>query len=159
MWIWFLCQRQWGEIDTCSRRRIVFVQTASVSNCKQESTHSCQGVDGSTFYVYGLPDQLISDNGKEFVNNLWRDLFSEFRIQHTITPPYNPSSNPVERFHRKITDLLLGDPEYKIIGTCGLIPQCLNIIQWVAVQELHQITLCSDAKQLYLWTGCSLHPL
>ena len=39
------------------------------------------------FNVYGLPDQLHSDNGKEFVNNLWRELFSEFKIQHTTTPP------------------------------------------------------------------------
>ena len=45
--------------------------------------------------IYGLPDQLHSDNGREFVNNLWRELFSEFKIQHTTTPPYNPSSNPV----------------------------------------------------------------
>ena len=37
------------------------------------------------FNVYGLPDQLHSDNGKEFVNNLWRELFSEFKIQHTTT--------------------------------------------------------------------------
>ena len=35
------------------------------------------------FNVYGLPDQLHSDNGKEFVNYLWRELFSEFKIQHT----------------------------------------------------------------------------
>ena len=52
------------------------------------------------FNIYGLPDQLHTDNGEEFVNNLWRELFSEFKIQHTTTPPYNPSSNPVERFHR-----------------------------------------------------------
>ena len=32
------------------------------------------------FNFYGLPDQLHSDNGKEFVNNLWRELFSEFTI-------------------------------------------------------------------------------
>ena len=25
------------------------------------------------FNVYGLPDQLHSDNGKEFANNLWRE--------------------------------------------------------------------------------------
>ena len=55
------------------------------------------------FNVYGLLDQLHSDNGKEFVNNLWRELFSEFKIQHTTTPPYNLSSNPVEHFHRTIT--------------------------------------------------------
>ena len=55
------------------------------------------------FNVYRLPDQLHSDNGKEFVNNLWSKLFSEFKIQHTTTPPYNLSYNPLERFHRKIT--------------------------------------------------------
>ena len=44
------------------------------------------------FKVYGLPDQLHLDNGKEFVNNLWRELFSELKIQHTTTPPYNPAS-------------------------------------------------------------------
>ena len=56
--------------------------------------------------VYGLPDQLHSDNGKEFVNNLWRELFSEFKIQPTTTPPYNLSSNHVERFHRTLTAML-----------------------------------------------------
>ena len=47
------------------------------------------------FSAYGLPSQLHSDNGKEFVNN-----------QHTATPLYNPSSNPVECFHRAFTALL-----------------------------------------------------
>ena len=37
------------------------------------------------FNVYGLPGQLHLDNGQEFVNNLWRELFSEFKIQHTTT--------------------------------------------------------------------------
>ena len=58
------------------------------------------------FNVYGLPDQLHSDNGKEFVNNLWRELFSEFKIQHTTTLPYNLSSNPVESLHRTIIAML-----------------------------------------------------
>ena len=58
------------------------------------------------FNICGLPDQLHSDNGKEFVNNLWRELFSEFKIQHTTTPPYNPSSNPVEHFHRTLIAML-----------------------------------------------------
>ena len=58
------------------------------------------------FNVYGLPDQLHSNNGKEFVNNLWRELFSEFKIQHTATPLYNLSYNPVEHFHRTIIDML-----------------------------------------------------
>ena len=44
------------------------------------------------FNVYGLPDQLHSDNGNEFVNNLWREFFSAFKIQYTTTLPYNLSS-------------------------------------------------------------------
>ena len=55
------------------------------------------------FNVYELPDQLHSDNGKEFVNNLWRELFSEFMIQHITTRLYNLSLIPVERFHRTLT--------------------------------------------------------
>ena len=43
------------------------------------------------FNVYGLPNQLHSDNGIEFVNNLWSKLFSEFKIQCTTTPTDNPS--------------------------------------------------------------------
>ena len=58
------------------------------------------------FNIYGLPDQLHSDNGKEFVNNLWRELFSEFKIQHTTTLPYNLTSNPIECFHQTIIAML-----------------------------------------------------
>ena len=50
------------------------------------------------FNIYELPDQLHSDNSKEFVDNLWKEMFSKFKIQHTTTPPYNPSSNSVEHF-------------------------------------------------------------
>ena len=62
------------------------------------------------FNIYRLQDQLHSDNGKEFVNK----LFSEFKIQHSTTPPYNPSFNPVECFHRIITAMLrMRGPEVK----------------------------------------------
>ena len=58
------------------------------------------------FNVNGLTDQLHSDNGKEIVNSLWKELLSEFKIQHTATPLYNPSYNLVERFHRTLTAML-----------------------------------------------------
>ena len=68
------------------------------------------------FNVYRLPNQLHSDNGREFVNNLRREWISEFKIQHTTTPLYNPSSNPVERFHGALTAMLQtrgpGEEEY-----------------------------------------------
>ena len=59
------------------------------------------------FNICWLPDQLHSDNGKEFVNKLWRELFLEFKIQHNTISPKNLSSNPVEPFHRIIIALLM----------------------------------------------------
>ena len=41
------------------------------------------------------------------MNNLWWELFSEFKIQHTTTPLYNPSSNLVEPFPQTLTAMLL----------------------------------------------------
>ena len=58
------------------------------------------------FSVFGLPNQIHSDNGKEFVSSLWVELFSELKILHTKTPPYNPSSNIVKRWHRTILSIL-----------------------------------------------------
>ena len=58
------------------------------------------------FSVFGLPNQIHRDNGKEFINKLWIELFSELKILHTKTLPYNPSSNIVERWHRTIVSIL-----------------------------------------------------
>ena len=64
------------------------------------------------FKVHVSPDQLHSDNCKEFVNNLLRELFSEFKIQHTTTTLYNPSSNLVERSQGQLLVCYRqGDPE------------------------------------------------
>ena len=81
------------------------------------------------FNIYGLSDQLHSDNGREFVNNLWKELSFEFKIQHTTTPQYNPSSNPVE-VSIEPSSLCSGGGEkvLKIIGICGLMLLCSCII-------------------------------
>ena len=79
---------------------------ARIRNRKKEAHTVAKVLMDTHFNVYGLPDQLHSDNVKEFVNNLWRELFSEFKIQHITTQPYNPFSNPVEFFHRTIIAML-----------------------------------------------------
>ena len=42
------------------------------------------------FSVFSLPNQIHSDNGSEFVNKLWAELFSELKILHTRTLPIQP---------------------------------------------------------------------
>ena len=51
------------------------------------------------FSHYGLPDQLVSDNGPQFMSN----EFSQFKrlkgIKHSLVAPYHPRSNEqAERF-------------------------------------------------------------
>ena len=85
------------ETDICSRRKIVSVDTVvCIQNQTRKHAPGAKVLMDKHFNIYWLPDHLHSDNGKEFVNNLRRELFSEFKIQHTTTLLYNLSSNPVD---------------------------------------------------------------
>ena len=56
--------------------------------------------------VYGCPQGIHSDQGTEFKNELWTEICDRLRIRKTTTPAYNPQSNPVERWHRTLNQLL-----------------------------------------------------
>ena len=45
------------------------------------------------FLRYGAPEQLVTDNGSENVNEVMRETLGELNIQHLTTFPYNPQSN------------------------------------------------------------------
>ena len=63
--------------------------------CNKEAGTVARVLIREHFSVLGLPNQIHSDNGPEFVNKLWVELFSELKILHTRIPPNNPSSNIV----------------------------------------------------------------
>mmetsp|Transcript_20732 Transcript_20732/g.61869 ORF Transcript_20732/g.61869 Transcript_20732/m.61869 type:complete len:706 (+) Transcript_20732:1048-3165(+) len=50
--------------------------------------------------------RIVSDNGREFKNQLFRTILKQFEIRFGYSIPYHPQSNPVERVHRYINDLL-----------------------------------------------------
>ena len=74
--------------------------------CNKEAGTVARVLICEHFSVFGLPNQIHSDNGAEFVNKLWIELLSELKILHTKTPPYNPSLNIIERWHRTIVSIL-----------------------------------------------------
>ncbi len=51
---------------------------------------------------WGCPVSIHSDQGKEFTAEVFLETMKTLGIQKTTTPPYNPQSNPVERFHRTL---------------------------------------------------------
>ena len=54
-------------------------------------------------YVFGAPRQIVSDSGREFDNDLLRELFGQLNVKHTLTAPYHPQSNAqIETFNKEL---------------------------------------------------------
>lgn len=52
---------------------------------------------------YGVPKVVTTDQGTQFMSNLFRELSSLFGMHHIHTTSYHPQSNGmVERFHRQL---------------------------------------------------------
>ena len=56
--------------------------------------------------VWGAPEKLFCDNGKELDNEVMRKMAEYLRITRIFSLPYLPRSNKVERLHRTIGPLL-----------------------------------------------------
>ena len=55
---------------------------------------------------FGCPTCIHTDQGKEFVNNIWSQLCDRLQIRKTTTPAYSPQGNLVERFHRSLNQIM-----------------------------------------------------
>lgn len=55
---------------------------------------------------YGFPTEIHTDQGAQFRSKLFEQVCEELGIKKTMTPPYNPKSNPVERTHRDLWSYL-----------------------------------------------------
>ena len=70
------------------------------------------------FAKYGLPEQIVSDNGPQFISEEFETFMKSNGVKHTRCSPYHPSSNgAVERFVRTFKQAMkAGDKD-------GLTPQ------------------------------------
>ena len=48
---------------------------------------------GIVFVRYGLPAQIVSDNGPPFLSAEYREFLRQNCIQRVLVSPYHPSSN------------------------------------------------------------------
>ena len=51
------------------------------------------------FSRFGLPNQIVSENGPQFISDVYHQFCTNNRIRQTLVAPYHPRSNgEVERF-------------------------------------------------------------
>ena len=72
----------------------------------KEADTVAQALMDAVITKWGCPVRIHSDNGKEFANRIFEAVCKLLQIEQTRTPPYNPSSNPVERFHRTLNAMI-----------------------------------------------------
>lgn len=56
--------------------------------------------------LFGAPNRTLTDNGARFGSRIFANLLREYNIQHSYAALYHPQSNPVERVHRTIKNML-----------------------------------------------------
>ena len=70
------------------------------------SKHALQKLTNDVIRRYGIPEEIHSDQGTHFTSRVFTEVAKELGIRHTTTPAYNPKSNPVERVHRDLGNML-----------------------------------------------------
>ena len=51
--------------------------------------------------VFGPSKKILTDNGKEFKNKMWDEVFKRLKMEHRVTPLYSPQCNGrIEGFHK-----------------------------------------------------------
>lgn len=79
------------------------------------------------FYKYDTPEMLISDNGKQFVSDLFKTFLAEHKIRHFLVPFYHPQSNPVEATNKNIKTQLRAEllRRAEHIDWSGILPRAV----------------------------------
>jgi transposase InsO family protein len=70
------------------------------------STQIAEILMNEIFTRYGLPKFILSDNGPQFVSNIFRNFCETFGIEQKLTANYHPQSNMTERVNRTLKPLI-----------------------------------------------------
>ena len=84
----------------------IFVQLPITIPSGQRQQHYHQ--KRQLFCVYGCPSLIISDQGREFINEMSDLLFTKTNTQHRVTSAYHPQTNGLtERFNQTLSNCLV----------------------------------------------------
>lgn len=59
-------------------------------------------MEKEVFHMFGVPERIMSDNGKQFVSKYMNELCNTYGVKQIFTPLYSPQANASERVNRSI---------------------------------------------------------
>ena len=106
----FICMDLIGEFHPPSSKGNRYALTAvcmltGYTFCIPLASKSAQDVANAylnhIYCIFGPSKKILTDNGTEFKNELWKKTFELIRTEHRVTPVYSPQCNGrIEGFHK-----------------------------------------------------------
>ena len=74
---------------------------------KTRTAEVLKALEKNCWKLYPKPDQILTDNGKQFTSSTFAKRLNELDIKHIRTSNYNPGCNGiVERTHQTVANVL-----------------------------------------------------
>ena len=85
--------------------------------------------------VFQPSKKILTDNGTEFKNKLWTDVFKKMRTEHRTLPIYSPQCNgSIEGFH-KFLKATIGNSSKKGLEWDDIIPKATSAYNFFPTQS------------------------
>lgn len=77
-----------------------FVVLKAVKYATSDAVVNC--LKQNVFSLFGTPEILVSDNGRQFESRMLAEFLDRYGVNHVFTPKYSPQANSSERVNRTI---------------------------------------------------------
>ncbi|OIR58189.1 MAG: uncharacterized protein A8A55_1047 [Amphiamblys sp. WSBS2006] len=96
--------------ETSAGNRYIFLAidyfskwTFAKATSHKNTETACAFVEDCIFHQVGVPEVMISDNGREFISTQFKTILNRYGARQSLSSPYYPQSNGlVERSNRTI---------------------------------------------------------
>lgn len=63
-------------------------------------------LESEIFHVFGVPETVHSDNGRQFVSDTFTSFLTSYGVRHVKTAVYSPQANAAERINRSMLSII-----------------------------------------------------
>ena len=101
----------------------------------KKAEHVMKAYTDNIYCVFGPSKKILTDNGTEFINKLWTDVFKRMCTEHRTSPIYSPQCNGrIEGFH-KFLKTTIGKQLQKRLKWDDVIPKATSAYNFFLTQS------------------------